>query len=388
MKKRKICVITGTRAEYGLLYWLIKGLHEDKNIQLQLCVTGTHLSPEFGLTYREIEKDGFFINKKVEMILSSDSPEGVTKSIGIGIIGFAEAFTELKPDMIVVLGDRFEILAAAIAAMVARIPIVHCHGGESSEGAIDEPIRHSLTKMSHLHFVSTEIYRKRVIQMGEQPGRVFNVGALGIESINRLKLLSRKDFEKSIGFKLNKKNLLITFHPVTLENASAQEQFTHLLKALDALKETHFIFTYPNADTEGRVIIRLIDEFVAKNKSRAIAFASLGQLRYLSALKNTDAVIGNSSSGLIEAPAFHIGTINIGDRQRGRIRAGSVIDCKPGKNAISKAIQQVYSPAFQKKLETVKNPYGEKNSSESIIKIIKNYPLKEILKKKFYDIEP
>lgn len=387
MKKRKICVITGTRAEYGLLYWLIRELQEDKDIHLQLCVTGMHLSPEFGLTYREIEKDGFTIDKKVEMLLSSDSPEGVTKSIGVGTIGFAEAFAELKPDMIVVLGDRFEILAAAIAAMIARIPIAHCHGGESSEGAFDEPIRHSITKMSHLHFVSTEIYRKRVIQMGEQPERIFNVGALGIENINRLKLLNRIDFEKAIGFKLNKKNLLITFHPVTLENASAKKQFTQLLEALNELKDTHFIFTYPNADTEGRVIIRLIDEFVAKNKSRAIAFASLGQLRYLSALKNTDAVVGNSSSGLIEAPAFHIGTINIGDRQRGRIKAGSVIDCKPDKNSISKAIKQAYSMAFQKKLKKVKNPYGRKNSSENIIKIIKNYPLQEILKKKFYDIE-
>ncbi len=386
MGKRKVCVVTGTRAEYGLLYWTIYGLQNDPEIELQLLVTGMHLSPEFGLTYRQIEADGFHITKKIEILLSSDSPAGISKSMGLGMIGFAEAYQELTPDLVLLLGDRFEIFAAATAAMVARIPIAHCHGGETTQGAFDEPIRHSITKMSHLHFTSTEEYRQRIIQLGEQPGTVYNVGALGIENINKLKLLSREAFEESIGFKLNKQNILVTFHPVTLENATAEKQFTALLGAIDELKDTAIIFTKANADTDGRIINQLIDKYVAGHSDKSIAFTSLGQLRYLSALQFMDVVVGNSSSGLIEVPSFKTPTINIGDRQRGRIRAASVIDCGPELAEIKNAIDKALSSSFRESLKQVENPYGSKNASEDIIGVIKSTPLDNLLKKEFYDI--
>jgi len=316
-KPRTICIVTGTRAEYGLLYWLMKEIQVDPDLKLQIIATGMHLSPEFGLTYRQIEKEGFKIDRKIEMLLSSDTPTGISKSMGLGMIGFSEAYVDLKPDIIVLLGDRFEIFSAASAAMIARIPIAHLHGGESTEGAFDEAIRHSITKMSHLHFTATEEYRRRVVQLGESPDRVFNVGGLGIDNIKKLKLMSREEFENSIDFKLSSKNLMITFHPVTLEHATSREQFQNLLNALDELHDTRFIFTKPNADTEGRVIIKMIDDYVSRNKYEAISFVNLGQLRYLSAMQFIDGVVGNSSSGLAGGPTFKIGTINIGDRQRG-----------------------------------------------------------------------
>jgi GDP/UDP-N,N'-diacetylbacillosamine 2-epimerase (hydrolysing) len=385
--RRKICVVTGTRAEYGLLYWLMKEIQEDPDLELQVIVTGMHLSPEFGLTYCQIEKDGFKINKKMEMLLSSDTPVGISKSMGLGMIGFSEAYADLKPDIVVLLGDRFEIFSAATAAMIARIPIAHLHGGEATEGLIDEPIRHSVTKMSHLHFTAAEEYRRRVIQLGESPARVFNVGGLGIDNIKKLKLMSREELEDSINFKLGPKNLLVTFHPVTLEHATAGEQFQNLLNALDKLQDTKFIFTKPNADTEGRLIIKMIDDYVSRNSHKAVAFVSLGQLRYLSALKFIDACVGNSSSGLAEAPTFKIGTINIGDRQRGRLKADSVIDCEPNKESILTAIKKLYSKEFQEKLKGVKNPYGESGATEKIKKVLKKVDLTNILKKKFYDTE-
>ena len=382
----KVCVVTGTRAEYGLLYWLMKEIQNDKDLQLQIIATGMHLSPEFGLTYKEIEKE-FKIDKKIEILLSSDTPVGISKSMGLAQISFAEAFDELKPDIVVVLGDRFEILAAASSALISRIPIAHIHGGEVTEGAVDEAFRHSITKMSHLHFTSTEEYKKRVIQLGEEPNRVFNVGAMGIENIKRLKLLSKEEFEKSIDFKLNKKNILVTFHPVTLENATAKEQFEELLSAIDELEETNIIFTKANADTDGRIINKMIDEYVNKNKDKSVAFTSLGQLRYLSALQFMDAVVGNSSSGILEAPSFKIGTINIGDRQKGRIKAKSVIDCKPKKEEIKKAFEKLYSKEFQKMLKNVKNLYEEDGyPSKKIVEVLKKSDLKNILKKRFYDI--
>jgi len=383
---RTICIVTGTRAEYGLLYWLMKEIQEDGELQLQIIATGMHLSPEFGLTYRQIEKDGFKIDKKIEMLLSSDTPVGISKSMGLGMIGFAETYSDLKPDIVVLLGDRFEIFSAAAAAMIARIPIAHLHGGETTEGAFDEAIRHSITKMSHLHFTATEEYKNRVIQLGENPERVFNVGGLGIDNIRKLKLMSREEFEDSINFKLGSKNLLITFHPVTLEHATAGDQFQNLLNALDELQNTKFIFTKPNADTEGRLIIKMIDDYVSRNSHKAIAFVSLGQLRYLSALKFVDACIGNSSSGLAEAPTFKIGTINIGDRQRGRLKAGSVIDCEPNKESILTAIRKLYFKGFQDKVKNVKNPYGEGGATEKIKKVLKEVDLTNILKKQFYDI--
>lgn len=381
----KVCVVTGTRAEYGLLYWLMKEIEADSDLELQLIVTGMHLSPEFGLTYKTIELD-FNINKKIEMLLSSDTPIGISKSMGLAQISFAEAYDELKPDIVVVLGDRYEIFAATAAAMVSRIPIAHLHGGETTEGAFDEAIRHSITKMSHLHFTATDEYRKRVIQLGESPDRVFNVGGLGIENIKRLNLMSKNEFEKSINFELNTKNLLVTFHPVTLEDSTTEQQFKQLLSALDVLENTNLIFTKANSDTDGRIINNLIDEYVNHNPIKSVAFASLGQLRFLSALQFVDGVVGNSSSGLAEAPSFKIGTINIGDRQKGRIKSSSIIDTQPNRQDILNAINQLYSEAFQETLLTSKNPYGEGCASLEIIKIIKNAPLQNILKKSFYNL--
>jgi len=383
---RKICIISGTRAEYGLLYWLIKEIQEDADLELQIIATGMHLSPEFGLTYRQIEKDGIKIDKKIEMLLSSDTPVGISKSMGLGMIGFSEAYSGLKSDIVVLLGDRFETFSAAAAAMIARIPIAHLHGGEATEGAFDEAIRHSITKMSHLHFTATEEYRRRVIQLGEEPQRVFNVGGLGIDNIKKLKLLNQEELEYSMGFELGQKNLMITFHPVTLEHATAKEQFQNLLDALDELEDTKFIFTKPNADTEGRIITQMIDDYVSRNSHKAIAFVSLGQRRYLSAMQFVDGVVGNSSSGLAEAPTFKIGTINIGDRQRGRIKADSVIDCEPNKESILTAIRKLYSKEFQGKFKNVKNPYGEGGAAEKIKKVIKDVDITDILKKEFYDI--
>jgi GDP/UDP-N,N'-diacetylbacillosamine 2-epimerase (hydrolysing) len=382
---RKICIITGTRAEYGLLYWLLKEIEADKELELQVIVTGMHLSPEFGLTYKEIEKE-FKINKKIEMLLSSDTSVGISKSMGLAQISFAESYDELKPDIVIVLGDRYEIFSATSAAMIARIPIAHIHGGEKTEGAFDESIRHSITKMSHLHFTATNEYKNRVIQLGENPSRVFNVGGMGIENIKRLKLLSKEEFEKSIEFKLNIKNILVTFHPVTLENSTAQEQFKELLDAIDELEDTNIIFTKANSDTDGRVINQMIDEYVTKNSHKSIVFTSLGQLRYLSALQYVDTVVGNSSSGLAEAPSFKIGTINIGDRQKGRIKASSVIECEPNKDSILKSFEKLYSKEFQETLKTTINPYGDGCASKKIVEILKSVDLKNILKKSFYDL--
>lgn len=384
--KRKICVVTGTRAEYGLMYWLLKLLEKEKDISLQLIVTGMHLSPEFGLTYQEIERAGFRIDKKIEMLLSSDSEVGISKSMGLAQISFSEAYQELRPDIVVLLGDRFEIFSAASAAMIARIPIGHIHGGETTEGAVDESIRHAITKMSHLHFTATETYRKRVIQMGEDPQRVFNVGAPGLDSIYRTKLLNRKEFEEAIEFELGKKNLLITFHPVTLEDKTSKQYFEELLLAITKMEDTHFIFTKPNSDTHGRIIIQLIDDFVANNKKRSCSFVSLGHFRYLSALQHVDVVLGNSSSGLTEAPSFKVATVDIGDRQKGRIKAQSVISCKPEKEAISDALKKALSADFQKKLKDFKNPYGQGGASAKIVEKLKTIDLTQILKKKFFNV--
>jgi len=384
--KRKICVVTGTRAEYGLLYWLMKEIEGDDSLELQLIVTGMHLSPEFGLTYKTIEKE-FKIDKKVEMLLSSDTSVGISKSMGLAQISFAEAYDELKPDIVVVLGDRYEIFSCVSASMIARIPIAHLHGGETTEGAFDESIRHSITKMSHLHFTATDEYKNRVIQLGEDPDRVFNVGGLGIDNIKKLKLLTKEEFEKSIDFKLNKKNILVTFHPVTLESSTAKEQFSELLKVIDELEDTHIIFTKANSDTDGRVINSMIDEYVARNSDKSVQFTSLGQLRYLSALQYVDAMVGNSSSGLIEAPSFKIGTINIGDRQKGRIMAESVISCNSDTESILKAFKKLYSNDFKNTLGFLENPYGEGGASKIIKEILKTKNLESILKKSFFNIK-
>ena len=385
MTKRKVCVITGTRAEYGLLYWLIKEIESDQDLTLQLIVTGMHLSPQFGLTYKEIEKE-FKINKKIDILSSSDADKDISKSMGLAQISFAETFEELRPDIIVVLGDRYEIFSAVAAGMIARIPIAHIHGGESSEGAIDEAIRHSITKMSHLHFTASEEYKNRVIQLGEDPERVFNVGGMGIENINRLELLSKDELEKSLNFKLNKKNILITFHPVTLENKTSETQFKELLDAVDELDDTNIIVTKSNSDSGGKIINKMIDDYVVQNNHKSVGFASLGQLRYLSAMQYIDAIVGNSSSGLIEAPSFKIGTINIGDRQKGRIKADSVIDCLPNKESIRNAFNILYSKKFQSGLKTIQNPYDQGNSSKNVIKALKTDLLDNVLKKSFYNL--
>ena len=382
---RKICVVTGTRAEYGLLRWVMEGIRNSTKLDLQVIATGMHLSPEFGLTYREIEKDGFRIDRKVEMLLSSDTPVGIAKSMGLCSVGFADAFQELNPDLIVILGDRFELFSAVSVAMVSRIPVAHLHGGEATEGLIDESIRHSITKMSHLHFVAAEEYKKRVIQLGEQPDRVFNVGGLGIDNILKLRLLDRTELENSIKFKLGSKNLLITFHPVTLENSTSAQQMGELLSALNKLDNTNLIFTMPNSDTDGRVLFKIIEEYVSSN-IKSVVFTSMGQLRYLSCLKHVDGVIGNSSSGLLEVPTFKIGTINIGDRQRGRLKAISVIDCEPNEPSISSAIKKLYSADYQNRLTTVKNPYGCGGASESIVNILNDVSLDGLLKKGFYNL--
>ena len=381
---RKICIITGSRAEYGVLYWIMKELSLAEDFELQLVVTGMHLSPEFGLTYKEIEKDGFVIHDKIEMLLSSDSPVGIAKSMGLGMMGFADTFAKLNPELLLVVGDRFEIFSAVACAAVTGIPVAHLSGGETTEGAFDEYFRHSITKMSHLHFTATEEYRDRVIQLGEHPDRVFNVGAAGIENISRLSLLSREEFEDSIGFKLTSKNLLVTFHPATLEKTTAKKQFSNLLAVLDELEDTHLLFTKSNADPDGRIINSMIDDFASCRPEKSFACTSLGQLRYLSALQYVDAVVGNSSSGLIEAPSFKIGTINIGDRQRGRVRAESVIDCKPEVKEIRGAFTELYSKSFQDKLRVVKNPHGIGNVSQHVVNILRSQNLDGILKKQFF----
>jgi GDP/UDP-N,N'-diacetylbacillosamine 2-epimerase (hydrolysing) len=385
MTKRKVCVVTGTRAEYGLLYWLMKEIDTDKDLELQIIATGMHLSAEFGNTYQQIEKDGFTIDKKVDIALSSDTEVAISKSMGLGMAGFADAFDELQPDLLVVLGDRFEIFSAVSASMIAKIPVAHLHGGETTEGAFDEYIRHSITKMSHLHFTATEVYKNRVIQLGEHPERVFNVGGLGVDNINKLKLLSKIDFEKSIDFKLGKNNILVTFHPVTLEKSTSEIQFQALLSSISELKNTKIIFTKANSDTDGRIINSMISDYVAKHDN-VIAFASMGQLNYLSAMQFVDGVVGNSSSGLLEAPSFKIGTINIGDRQKGRIKADSVINCLPEKQSIDAALKRLYSNDFRSIINEVESPYGYGGASRQIKEIIKNIYLNDILKKTFYDL--
>jgi len=385
MGKRRVCIFTGTRAEYGLLKPLMDEIKSDPDLELQIIASCMHLSPEFGLTYKEIEKDGFKIDEKVEMLLSSDTPSGIVKSMGLGMIGYTDALNRLKPDITVVLGDRFEALAFAIASFVNRIPIAHLYGGEATEGLIDEGIRHCITKLSYLHFTSTEEYRKRVIQLGEEPERVFNVGALGIDNIKKMKLLTKDEIESKLGIKFKSKNLLITYHPVTLKKDESEKEFKALLNVLRELKDTLLIFTKPNADTEGRRIIKLIEEFVKENNHKAIVFTSLGQLYYLSIMQYVDAVVGNSSSGIIEAPSLKVPTINIGDRQKGRIKAESIIDCKGTEEDIKRALDIIYDKNFRESLKNINNPYGDGNSAVRIKEILKTYKINSI-EKSFYKI--
>jgi len=382
----KICVVTGSRAEYGLFYPLLRLLQKDRAVELQVLVTGMHLSPEFGLTWKQVVADGFVINEKVEMLLSSDTDAAITKSTGIGLIGMADAFQRLRPDWIVVLGDRFETFAAAIAAHLAKIPIAHLHGGELTEGATDDAMRHAITKMSYLHFTSAETYRKRVIQLGEAPGRVFTTGAIGLDNAKQLKLLTKNQLSKELDFSLAGNILLVTYHPVTLEENTAAIQMKNLLKALDAFGEYTIIFTLPNADASGRVIMTLINEYVHKNTGRSKAFSSLGHLRYLSLLQYVSAVVGNSSSGIIEAPFFAVPTVNIGDRQTGRIRAASVIDTATGTGSIVEGIKKAVSPAFAAVCKKSVNPYGKGDTATQIVRILKKQGRLTSVKKTFFDL--
>ena len=381
---RKVCVVTGSRAEYGLLRWLMEEIRDAADLELQIAATGMHLSPAFGLTVREIESDGFVVDEKVEMLVDSDTPAAIAKSMGLGLIGFGDALARLRPDILLVLGDRFEILSAVNAALVARIPVAHLHGGETTEGAFDEGIRHSISKMSHLHFVAAEDYRRRVIQLGEAPETVFTVGGLGVDNIRRTLLLDRSALEASIDFKFGEKNLLVTFHPATLDGVAPSDQLAELLAALAPRKDTHVIFTMPNADTHGRTLFAMIDEF-SNTRENVKAYASLGHQRYLSCLQQMDAVVGNSSSGLTEVPSFGIATVNIGDRQRGRLKANSVIDCEPNRGSIEAALTRACSAEFRASIKDVVNPYGDGGAVGRIVSVLQSASIDNV-KKSFFDI--
>ena len=382
---RKICVVTGSRADYGLLRSVIQAIKDDPNLDIQVVATGMHLSPTFGLTYKEIEADGFFIDEKVEVLNEFDTPYEISQSIAKGITGCAKVFSKLEPDLVLLLGDRFEIFSAAIAAYVALIPIAHIHGGELTGGALDEAFRHSISKMSSLHFVAAEEYKKRLIQLGENPKNIYLAGGLGVESIKRHKLLNKQELENELNIKFLDKSLLITFHPVTLDIESSELQFRELLEALSNFKDTTLIFTMPNADNGGRKLIKMVEEFVIENKN-AKAFISLGQILYFSCISNMDGVVGNSSSGIIEVPSFKKATINIGDRQLGRLQAESIINCKPLKTDILNAIEKLYSPSFKILLDRVTNPYSETGVNEKIIEVLGTISLDGIIKKAFHDL--
>lgn len=384
--ERKICIFTGTRAEYGILFWLMKGIEDDPLLKLQILVSGSHLSPAFGNTYKQIEKDGFRIDSKVDMLLANDTSTAITKSMGLGLIGLADALDRLKPDILVVLGDRYETLVAAQAALILRIPIAHIHGGEVTEGAFDDAIRHAITKMSSLHFTSTENYRKRVIQLGENPDKVYNVGAPGLDNIKRLELLSRKELEESMDFRFGDLNLLVTYHPETLSDRSVTESVDELLHALDDFDNAHIIFTKANADTNGIHINHMVKNYCSKHPHRTKLFDSLGQVRYLSCLKYVDVVLGNSSSGIIEVPMFNKPTVNIGDRQKGRIRSKSVIDCDCKSVSIANSIKLALTLASQSYLGENVSIYGDGNASVRIKNILKNVHLDELKRKTFYDV--
>ncbi|WP_054113712.1 UDP-N-acetylglucosamine 2-epimerase [Marinagarivorans algicola] len=380
---KKITVFTGTRAEYGLLFWLMKDIKGSSDLILQTIVSGTHLSPEFGCTYEEIERDGFVIDEKIEILLSSDTSVGVAKSMGLGVLGFCDAMQRLAPDLLIILGDRFEALAAAQTAMILRIPVLHLHGGEITEGAYDDSIRHAITKLSYLHAVSADEHRRRVIQLGENPARVENVGAIGLDHLKRTEFLCLSDLESSLGFGLEKPFFLVTYHPVTLANEPAEESFCELIKALDNFQQNKIIITYPNADDGGRKIIPLIEEYANSNPERVLAIKSLGQLRYLSAIKHCAAVIGNSSSGIIEVPSFVKPTVNIGARQKGRMAAQSVLSCAASEQDITSCIKRALQLDNEGGLKDIVNPYGDGNTSEKVLRMIRSADLKVI--KTFYD---
>lgn len=382
---RKICVFTGTRAEYGLLYWLMKDIQSSQTLELQVLVSGMHLSPEFGETWKQIEQDGFAIDAKVEMLLSSNTETGVVKSMGLGTIGFADALDRLRPDALVVLGDRFETLAVVQAAHIMRIPIVHLHGGEITEGAFDDALRHAITKMSNWHFVAAEPYRKRVIQMGEESSTVFNAGAIGLDHLKRSPMMSLEELSANLKFNLRNTYMVVTYHPVTLLEESPVTSFKALLSALDQFPDYQIILTYPNADNGGRTIILLLEEYAQRQPERVLAIPSLGFKRYLSAISNASVVVGNSSSGIIEVPSFGIPTVNIGTRQLGRIAADSVLHCAPSTTEIAAALKKALTPEFAHVCKNTLNPYGQGNVSSIITKELESRPVS--IHKHFFDFE-
>lgn len=384
---KKICVFTGSRAEYYILKPLLNEIKKDSQLKLQLVVSGTHLSPEFGYTVKDIVNDNFYINEKIEIILSSDTPISICKSMGLLLVSFSESLKRLKPDMLVLLGDRFETFAAAQVAYVSRIPVTHIQGGELSAGAIDNGFRHSITKMSSLHFVYADVYKKRVNQLGEATDTIFNYGALNLDSISKTKKLSLRKLEKKLNFKLGKKNILVTFHSSTLEKNLSRKNFNEILKSIKKIKDYKIIFTKTNADTDGRIINRMIDEFVKKNKENSISFKNLGQERYVSLLKFIDVVIGNSSSGIIETPTFKIPTLNIGARQAGRLKASNIIDVQPNELKITKAFKYATSQFFLKKINKLENPFYKKNTAILIKNKIKSLAGKLNIIKKFVDLK-
>ena len=384
---RKILVVTGSRAEFGLLQFLMKEIEKEKSLELQIIATGSHLSREHGFTVNEIKEKGFSPNLEIDLNLHNDTSDSISNSIGIGIKEFTKAYQILSPDIIVVLGDRYEILSAAISALISKLPLAHIHGGEVTEGAFDEAIRHSVTKMSHLHFVANDVYKKRVIQLGELPQNVYTVGGLGVDTLKKTTVLIKEDLEKSLGCAFLDKNLLITIHPVTLNETDSNGELKELLEALDEFKGKRLIFTLPNADPGNQSIRKLIEEFVMRHPN-ARSYESLGSQKYLSCLAYVDGVVGNSSSGIIEAPSFKIATVNIGDRQKGRLMANSIINCNFKKNEIKRSIEKIYSSKFQSQLKNTINPYGEGGATEKIVKILKTVKLKGLIKKPFYDLGP
>lgn len=383
---RKICIFTSTRADWGLQRGVAELIRQTDGLQLQLLVSGSHLSERFGMTIREIETDGFAVDEQVDILQFDDSPNGVCKSMGLALSGYGEALERLRPDLLVILGDRYESFCAAAAAQIHRIPLAHIHGGETTEGAVDEAFRHSITKMAQLHFPSCEDYRRRIIQLGEDPSRVFNVGALGLENIRQLSLMGRNELEASIGFKLDRPFFLVTFHPVTLEHATSAEQFDELLSALEQFPDHKIIFTKANADTDGQVVNDRIDAYAALHPERCLAFASLGLVRYLSAMTICDAVVGNSSSGILETPALGLPTVNIGDRQKGRIRTPSILDCTPESSAITAAIQEASDPRFRDSIKGMPHPCEQENTAAQIVEKLLEANLDGLLKKTFYDL--
>ena len=385
---KNICVVTGTRAEYHLLFPLLKRLKKDPELKLTLAVTGAHLNEAYGNTYRDIERDGFFIDAKIDILQKEDKIHDINTAMSKAIEGFDVFLSKQRPDLIILLGDRYELLSVAIVAMNYQIPIAHIHGGETTEGAIDECIRHAITKMSYLHFTSCEEYRNRVIQLGENPDRVFNVGGLGVENAKNVKLMTLDELERSLDFSLKERFAVVTFHPVTLEDDTAEDDFLKLLQALEQTDHLKIIFTKANADAGGLRINSLIDAYVGKRPEQCIAVYSLGLVRYLTALKYAAIVIRNSSSGILETPSFGVPTVNIGDRQKGRIQAQNIINCQVKTEAIVNAIRKGLDEQFKDYAANAVNPYGEGHASEQIVKIIKQvlYTSNINLKKQFYNI--